>query len=91
MRKVVGSNPGDNLYRMYIFLSLFCGSIEKRRLRDFFEEKLETLDFEKKIEEERQQCDEAKKKESFESTFFDWNLEFGIGIGIGSGAIYHLL
>ena len=30
MRKILGSNLGDNLYRMYVF---FCGrSIEKRRL-----------------------------------------------------------
>ena len=31
MRKVVGSNLGDNLYRMYVFLLLWT-SIEKRRL-----------------------------------------------------------
>ena len=57
---------------MYVFLSFFCGSIEKRRLRDFFEEKLETLDFEKKLKRNKNNA-MKQKKESVESTFFDWN------------------
>ena len=48
MRKVVGSNPDDDLYRIVSF-SFVDTSIEKRRLL-------------RGNELERQQCDEAKQE-----------------------------